>query len=77
MKPSIPRCLDPVCGGLVKPAIVFFGEKITSSFHDLVMKDFPTSDLLIVVGTSLKVQRFRCDGLKKEMYFFDVAILRK
>jgi len=45
-------------GGLVKPDIVFFGEALPDRFHTLMQEDFPRADLLIVMGTSLKVQPF-------------------
>lgn len=55
-KDTIPRCTS--CNGLVKPDIVFFGEGLPERFHDLLQEDFPLCDLLIVIGTSLKVQPF-------------------
>lgn len=45
-------------GGLVKPDIVFFGESLPKRFGELGKTDFPVADLLIVMGTSLKVQPF-------------------
>jgi NAD-dependent deacetylase sirtuin 2 len=45
-------------GGLVKPDIVFFGEKLPPRFQECMMSDLPQCDLLIVMGTSLKVQPF-------------------
>merc|ERR1712096_487295 len=45
------------CGSLVKPDIVFFGEALPESFFK-AMSDFANADLLIVMGTSLKVQPF-------------------
>ncbi|KAF4660212.1 NAD-dependent protein deacetylase sirtuin-2 [Perkinsus olseni] len=53
---SPPRCLK--CGGLVKPDVTFFGEKIRTQYQDMVCDDFPRCDLLIVVGTSLRVMPF-------------------
>lgn len=53
---QIPRCLN--CDGLVKPCITFFGESLPTEFHQAVPRDFPRADLLIVMGTSLKVQPF-------------------
>ncbi|CAD6887857.1 unnamed protein product [Tilletia controversa] len=44
-------------GGLVKPDIVFFGEPLPKRFFSL-LDDFDQADLLIVLGTSLKVQPF-------------------
>ncbi|XP_022107575.1 NAD-dependent protein deacetylase sirtuin-2-like isoform X2 [Acanthaster planci] len=52
----LPKCTD--CEGLVKPDIVFFGERLPVRFSHLVMEDFPKCDLLIVMGTSLVVQPF-------------------
>lgn len=45
-------------GGLVKPDIVFFGEKLPKRFLESIKEDFPKCDLLIVMGTSLQVQPF-------------------
>jgi len=45
-------------GGLVKPDIVFFGENLPERFIKCVESDFSKCDLLIVMGTSLKVQPF-------------------
>eukprot|EP01132_Coremiostelium_polycephalum_P004519 gene4519-5634_t len=53
---EIPLC--NLCSGIVKPDIVFFGESLPSRFSQLVREDFPKCDLLIVIGTSLKVQPF-------------------
>ena len=53
---EIPYCDD--CPGLVKPDIVFFGESLPQRYFDKSSDDFPKCDLLIVCGTSLKVQPF-------------------
>jgi len=55
-------------GGLVKPDIVFFGENLPARFFEHVKTDFPKCDLLIVMGTSLKVQPFASlvDNVAKE-----------
>lgn len=45
-------------GGLVKPDIVFFGENLPERFFQYANEDFSKCDLLIVMGTSLKVQPF-------------------
>ncbi|XP_014380017.1 NAD-dependent protein deacetylase sirtuin-3, mitochondrial isoform X2 [Alligator sinensis] len=55
MADKIPHC--PVCTGLIKPDIVFFGEELPSRFF-LHMTDFPMADLLFVIGTSLEVEPF-------------------
>ncbi|KAK0524943.1 Sir2 histone deacetylase Hst2 [Tilletia horrida] len=58
---EVERCMrqsaDGQTGGLVKPDIVFFGESLPKRFFELV-GDFKEADLLIVLGTSLKVQPF-------------------
>ena len=50
---SVPYC---TCGGVIKPDITFFGEGLPSEFHDNINQDLKQADLLIIVGTSLKVQ---------------------
>jgi NAD-dependent deacetylase sirtuin 2 len=53
---QIPRCAS--CNGYVKPDIVFFGESLPKRYFELSMSDLPRADLLLVLGTSLKVQPF-------------------
>ncbi|XP_072277849.1 NAD-dependent protein deacetylase sirtuin-3, mitochondrial [Pyxicephalus adspersus] len=50
---QVPHCSS--CGGLIKPDIVFFGEQLPARFF-LHLTDFPSADLLIVMGTSLEVR---------------------
>ncbi|KAK5714488.1 Sir2 histone deacetylase Hst2 [Elasticomyces elasticus] len=52
---TIPRCYE--CQGLVKPEIVFFGEQLPAAFLESRMVPM-SSDLCIVMGTSLTVQPF-------------------
>lgn len=52
-KGEAPTCNS--CGGPVKPDIVFFGEVMPSRFSDLVHYDVASSDLVIVLGSSLMV----------------------
>eukprot|EP00282_Hemiselmis_andersenii_P030761 CAMPEP_0169456886 /NCGR_PEP_ID=MMETSP1042-20121227/16588_1 /TAXON_ID=464988 /ORGANISM="Hemiselmis andersenii, Strain CCMP1180" /LENGTH=344 /DNA_ID=CAMNT_0009569131 /DNA_START=44 /DNA_END=1075 /DNA_ORIENTATION=- len=63
------RSLRARYGGLVKPDITFFGERLPDRFYQLVgidlpglatnvEPDFPSCDLLIVMGTSLAVRPF-------------------
>jgi NAD-dependent deacetylase sirtuin 2 len=56
----IPWCLceDPNCNGNVKPDIVFFGENLPTRYFELREADLLNADLLIVLGTSLKVSPF-------------------
>lgn len=56
MVDEIPTCKK--CEGIVKPAIVFFGESVPPRFTHLAGQDFLQADLLIVLGTSLTVQPF-------------------
>ncbi|XP_031798619.1 NAD-dependent protein deacetylase sirtuin-3, mitochondrial isoform X4 [Sarcophilus harrisii] len=55
MADRIPRC--PICMGVIKPDIIFFGEQLPQRFF-LHMADFPMADLLIIIGTSLEVEPF-------------------
>mmetsp|Transcript_81908 Transcript_81908/g.222333 ORF Transcript_81908/g.222333 Transcript_81908/m.222333 type:complete len:361 (-) Transcript_81908:23-1105(-) len=45
-------------GGLVKPDIVFFGESLPDRFNELSLRDLQSCDLLVILGTSLKVYPF-------------------
>jgi NAD-dependent deacetylase sirtuin 1 len=40
----------------MKPDIVFFGEGLPEIFHESMAKDKDECDLLIVIGSSLKVR---------------------
>lgn len=53
----VPTCLDPDCGSLVKPDIVFFGESLPPQFINAVPA-LRSAALVIIMGTSLKVQPF-------------------
>jgi len=48
---TVPECS---CGGIIKPDVVFFGEQLPQQFYHLLRKP-PKADLLIIMGTSLKV----------------------
>ena len=52
----IPTCED--CDGIVKPDITFFGENLPKRFFELCRTDFDKCDLLVILGTSLKVYPF-------------------
>jgi hypothetical protein len=41
--------------GIMKPDITFFGEKLNDDFDDALVEDREIVDLLMVIGTSLKV----------------------
>ncbi|XP_043272644.1 NAD-dependent protein deacetylase sirtuin-1 isoform X3 [Venturia canescens] len=47
---------DLVSQGIMKPDIVFFGEGLPHAFHDAMAQDKDVCDLLIVIGSSLKVR---------------------
>lgn len=57
MAQSVPVC--PVCpeeaDGILKPSITFFGEKLPEEFDTAFAEDRDKVDLLIVMGSSLKV----------------------
>jgi NAD-dependent SIR2 family protein deacetylase len=50
---QVPHC--PSCGGVLKPAVVFFGENVPRGRVDAVMAALAESDALLVVGSSLMV----------------------
>ena len=49
--PECKKCKE----GIMKPDIVFFGENLPKTFHDCFAADRNEVDLLIVMGSSLKV----------------------
>ncbi|CAI5709310.1 unnamed protein product [Peronospora destructor] len=51
----IPSCLEPNCRGVLKPEITFFGEILDDKVSTTITKDRLQADLLLVIGTSLKV----------------------
>ncbi|KAB8072434.1 DHS-like NAD/FAD-binding domain-containing protein [Aspergillus leporis] len=51
---EVPYCLVSECGGAVKPDVVFFGEPLPAAF-EIEEKKILEADLVIVMGTSLKV----------------------
>lgn len=62
-KRQIPYCSScvndletPPIKGLIKPNITFFGEDISPKFYQLIERDINECDLLLVAGTSLKVE---------------------
>ncbi|UYV66947.1 SIRT1 [Cordylochernes scorpioides] len=53
--PYCPQCPEDR-GAIIKPDIVFFGESLSQEFHDTMAQDKQQCDLLIVVGSSMKVR---------------------
>ena len=52
-----PATVDPMLQpGIMKPDIVFFGESLGDAFHESVGRDKGDTDLLIMIGSSLKVR---------------------
>src|SRR5690606_30447028 len=49
----IPAC--EVCGGVLKPDVVFYGEAVPRARVDTTMTALAASDALLVVGSSLMV----------------------
>ncbi len=52
--PNLPRC--KACGGLLRPAVVWFGEPLPESILQDARKAVLDADVLLVVGTSALVQ---------------------
>ncbi|KAJ8323237.1 NAD-dependent histone deacetylase sir2, variant 2 [Batrachochytrium dendrobatidis] len=52
--PTCPKCHEEN-DGIMKPDIVFFGEKLPDEFNRIFQEDRKKADLLIVMGSSLKV----------------------
>jgi NAD-dependent SIR2 family protein deacetylase len=49
----VPDC--PACGGVLKPAVVFFGENVPRGRVESALEALRTADALLVVGSSLAV----------------------
>ena len=54
--PRCPQCPATDAMAIMKPDIVFFGESLPREFHDQMELDKDVCDLIIVVGSSLKVR---------------------
>ncbi|OHS94354.1 NAD-dependent protein deacetylase Sirt2 [Tritrichomonas foetus] len=51
-------CKNENCKGIIKPDVVFYNEDLPEDFYDQLESDFEDCDLLIVIGTCLKVEPF-------------------
>lgn len=51
-----PGLKELVSSGIMKPDIVFFGEGLPDSFHEAMSEDKNKADLILVIGSSLKVR---------------------
>lgn len=49
----VPRC--PVCGGVIKPNVVLFGEQLPIEAVNAAMEHVRQADLILVAGSSLEV----------------------
>jgi NAD-dependent SIR2 family protein deacetylase len=49
----VPDC--PACGGLLKPAVVFFGENVPRARVEAALAALRDADALLVLGSSLMV----------------------
>ncbi|XP_053393570.1 NAD-dependent protein deacetylase sirtuin-1-like [Mercenaria mercenaria] len=54
--PMCPKCEPQTPQSVLKPDIVFFGESLPEEFHHQMSVDKDDCDLLIVIGSSLKVR---------------------
>ncbi|KAH9498905.1 NAD-dependent protein deacetylase sirtuin-1 [Bulinus truncatus] len=54
--PHCPKCPSSIPSAVMKPDIVFFGESLPEHFHNQMAADKDECDLLIVIGSSLKVR---------------------
>jgi NAD-dependent deacetylase sirtuin 1 len=54
--PHCPKCSKDIHDAILKPDIVFFGEALPDDFHKAISIDKTKCDLLIVMGSSLKVK---------------------
>jgi len=59
------------CGGVIKPNVTFFGEKLANNIGQSLEKDYKKADALIVMGTSLSVA-----PMSKVVEFMPPNILR-
>ena len=53
---TVPRCQK--CQSVIKPDVVLYGEQLPATFFTMQAKDFSQCNLLIIMGTSLKVEPF-------------------
>lgn len=52
---EVPYCLEEGCLGVVKPDVVFFGQDLPREFEEKEKTMLPEADVMLVLGTSLKV----------------------
>ncbi|MBO4409485.1 MAG: Sir2 family NAD-dependent protein deacetylase [Spirochaetales bacterium] len=54
LRDELPLC--PRCGGVIKPDIIFYEESLNENVLDAAWREFSSSDLCLVLGSSLTVQ---------------------
>ena len=54
LRDEVPIC--PKCGGVIKPDIIFYEESLNENVLNHAWMDFSSSDLCLVLGSSLTVQ---------------------
>ena len=62
----VPAC--PICGGIVKPDVVFFGESVPRDRVEVSMEALERSDAMLIVGSSMMVYsgyRFALAAVRK------------
>ncbi|OAF64661.1 hypothetical protein A3Q56_07625, partial [Intoshia linei] len=53
--PICKKCISPERRNVIKPDVIFFGEDLPKCFYDNIKSDMEKCDLLIVMGSSMKV----------------------
>lgn len=70
--PRCTKCSKTSQNAIFKPDIVFFGESLPEDFHKTISIDKDKCDLLIVMGSSLKVNKKKRNKLVYFIYIFKV-----
>lgn len=71
----VPDC--PVCGGIIKPGVVFFGERVPVARVRRAMQGLDAADALLVVGSSLVVYSGYRFALRAGARSLPVALLNR
>lgn len=69
----VPAC--PLCGGVMKPDVVFFGENVPAARVDDAWRLFAAAEVLLVVGSSLTVYSGRRFVYRAQQEQVPVAIV--
>lgn len=71
----VPPC--PACGGMMKPKVVFFGERVPVNRAKQAMQALDAADALLVVGSSLVVYSGYRFALRASAHSQPVALLNR